>query len=860
MIFARIYAFFERLCSNAVFLITVVVLIICLFMASSYQAYRNSLDETVQYLKVDVGNKTKAIASSIEEYFRGKKEFVRLMTDFLLVQEYLNRVRQDTITTDPRFDDLCSLLKTVSGPDKSVAIAWLGSLRDEYSLSYDDVSYEKDGWSTRTRPWFAGTMAAEDIYFSDPYWDFETGDVCVSLVKKVYRPPSDDSDGTKSSEVVGVAGLDLFFPPIRKIMDEFVQEDVCYPILISHDGSILYHPNMQFVFKSKLENLDPILGQFSTEIMHSRFVTTHLITLDKGRKPVYFGYVPVDGTDWSVGIIWEKSDAEKTLLTFERTLMRSLLLNLLLFVIPIGFFSIVIINRSRRFLKMKRLYDIVVDQMQTGIAVVDPETDSFLLTNPAYEEFLDLPPQGAVSFSKYYSKLGIVDLGGTYQMTSTCPTMPEGATETPEIQLPLKESMHYFTHFFAEFRDYVGRELILSVLTDVTELKKMQERLRVARDAAESASRAKSSFLANMSHEIRTPMNGIIGLTDLLATSDLNAVQSRYVELVQSSAASLLTIINDILDHSKIEAGKLLIESYIFDLHRFLGELTFSFTHAAERKSLSFRTTISPDVPQYVRGDANRLRQVLSNFLGNAVKFTETGGVDFRVVPLSDPGKTDFVRFEIADSGIGISEDQLDRLFKPFEQADSSMSRKFGGTGLGLSISQSLLRLMGGDVDCRSQPEVGSVFGCELPLPKTSSDLPMQSGPDISIPESRPLHILLVDDVKINRIVLSSMLRQWGHITESVENGSQAIKRMKEHRYDLVFMDCQMPEMDGYECTQMIRRPETGVLQSDVPIIAVTAHAMIGDKERCLASGMNDYISKPIDHVELQSKLAQWAN
>ena len=862
MNFAKTYDAFERFCGNAGFLITVTVMTLCLFMASSYWAYHSSLKKTIQNLKVDLGNQTKAIAGSIEEYFRGKQESVHLMADFLLVQDYLDRVRQDTIKTDPHFAELCSFLKTVSGPNKKIAIAWLASLRDEYSLSYDDISYEKDGWSTRTRPWFPGTMAASGIYFSDPYWDFETHDVCVSLIRKIYSPHSSseekkESESTATPEVVGVAGLDLFFPPIRKTMDEFAQKDAFFPILVSEDGSILYHPDEKFVFKYKLTDLDPALEQFVEQIRLGQAVT-HLTKLEQGRRPAYVSFTRVEGTAWSVVLIWNKHDAEKTLITFERTLIRSLLLNLLLFFIPIGFFGFVIINRSRRFLNMKRLYDIAVNQMRTGIAVIDPVTDTFLLTNPAYAFFLGIPSGNTAPCSNYYAALGISDLHGPYQTITTTYSMRDNSSETQEILLRLNGDDHYFTHFFTEFRDYVGRKLFLSVLTDVTELKKMQERLRIARDAAESASRAKSSFLANMSHEIRTPMNGIIGLTELLAHSHLDSAQSQYVELVQSSAASLLTVINDILDHSKIEAGKLLIESYVFDLYHLVDELTFSFSSDAQKKSLDFQTTIAPDVPQFVRGDANRLRQVLRNFLGNAIKFTEQGKIELRIVVLHEPDKQNFVRFEVSDTGIGISEEQLTRLFVPFEQADSSTSRKFGGTGLGLSIAQKLLQLMGGDVNCQSRQGTGSVFWCELPLPPSSEVQPRDKQTDVA-PKSGPLRILLVDDVRINRIVLDSMLHQWGHVTDSVESGEQALELLKQKRYDLVFMDCQMPGMDGYECTKIIRNFQTNVLDHRVPIIAVTAHAMTGDKERCLASGMNDYIAKPIDQNELQSKLVLWA-
>lgn len=857
MFFAKAYDAIECLCSNAIVLVTVATLTLVLFIASSYLAYKSSLNETTQSLKIDIENQTRAIAVSIEEYFRSKQDFVRLMADFLLVREYLDRVRQDTIETDPQFQELCSLLKTVSGPNKDIAIAWLASLRDEYSLSYDDISYEKDGWKTRERDWFPGTIESKDVYFSDPYMDFETGEVCVSLIRKVYAPPSGGQE-QKPGEVVGVAGLDLFFPPIRDTMEVFVSGDVRYPVLISNDGSILYHPKKELVFKSQLGDLDPALGPFTEKITQTRIADTHLLALNQGKTPVYFSHVPVKGTTWSVGIVWQKRDAEKALLTFERALSRSLLLNLLLFLVPIVFFSFILINRRRRFMKMKRLYDAVMDQMQVGVAVINPKNDTFILTNPAYTHYLDMPPGKESSFSNYHSLLGVPEVSGIFQAAS-----PHGGgqesnptSETTEVQLQLNGTEHCFTHHFAGFRDYSGQKLVLSVLTDISELKKMQETLRIARDAAESASRAKSSFLANMSHEIRTPMNGIIGLTDMLATSRLDARQREYIDLVRSSAAALLTVINDILDHSKIEAGKLLIESYEFDLLGLLQELSFSFSLSAQQKSLEFQVVVSPEVPQFVRGDGNRLRQVLSNFLSNAIKFTTAGKVELRVARSDDSKKQNFVRLEVSDTGIGISESKITKLFTPFEQADSSTSRKFGGTGLGLTISKKLTELMGGDSGCRSEYGVGSVFWCELPLPESAG---RQAASEQGEVKTEAMRILLVDDVRINLIVLSSMLQQWGHTIETATNGKQAIELLKKSRYDLVFMDCQMPEMDGYECTRQARLPETGLLDPKVPIIAVTAHAMTGDKERCLAAGMDDYISKPIDHGELQSKLAKWA-
>ena len=855
---SKILNTFERFCGNTTVLSTVIVLAFCLFFFSCYRAYQDSLSATAQSLKTDVGNQARIVAASVNEYFCIEQDNVQKAAEFPFLREFLDRVRQDTIENDPNFVDICSMLEVANSSNRDVAITWLASLRDDFFINHNRIFRKEDGWSIHSRPWFSGAMKAEGIYFSAPFQKFETDSVRVSLIKKVYAPLSDNPDDVHhSEEVVGFVGLDISLQSIYQAMKEFTFDDEHYPILISYDGTILYHPNEQLILKCKLGDIDPALKQFTEKMVHSESVTD-MIALNDGQCPVYFGYVPVKGKTWSVGIIWNKHDAEKTLFVFRQTLVRSLLLNLFLFVLLIILFGFAITLGTQRFTSMKHLYDVVVNQMQTGIAVVDLKTDAILLANPAYKSFLGMSQENPMPFSTYHSLLGIDLPSGTFQTISKCNETPDDVPETTEILLRLNDTDCYLSHFFIGFRTDAGRRLFLSVLTDITEQKNMQETLRLSRDTAESANHAKSSFLANMSHEIRTPMNGIVGLTNLLAATPLDPQQKEFIELVRSSATALLTIINDILDHSKIEAGKLLIESYVFDLRRLIRELTFSFSHAAQQKSIEFQTWLSPDVPQFVRGDGNRVRQVLVNFLSNAIKFTENGKVELRGILLDEPEKPNWVRFEVSDTGIGISDSQMMQLFKPFEQADSSTARKFGGTGLGLSISKRLVQMMGGTVGGHSQRNAGTVFWCELPLP-VSSEVLSQDEQTVVISILKPMQILLVDDVKVNLIMLSAMLQHWGHFVETAENGKQAIELMKKHRYELVFMDCQMPEMDGYECTQKIRDLETRVLNPNVPIIAVTAHAMVGDKERCLASGMDDYISKPVDHNVLQSKLAKWA-
>jgi PAS domain S-box-containing protein len=584
-----------------------------------------------------------------------------------------------------------------------------------------------------------------------------------------------------------------------------------------HEREIVQH--VGHLFPSEHDFLDKV----TETVARREAFFDHIIVLHDGRV-LQCSFVPVWQEEKSIGHLWKFEDITERYHA-EQTLKRQ-----------------------------EEKYRNIIDNMQLGLVEIDLEY-RVLYANRSYCQMMGYTADELLGQPLHPL---IMSSGAVDSLRDRLADRRRGISGSYELEVTTKQGERKWLFvgaapLYDQDKQPTGT---IGINLDITHQKHLEKNLREAKQQAEDSARAKELFLANMSHEIRTPMNAILGMSQLLAKTTLAPRQSNYLHAITTSAQNLLVIINDILDISKLDAGKMTIERVGFNVARLCEQVEKTMLYKAEEKGLRFVTKVSPLIPNVVLGDPYRITQILLNLVSNSVKFTDKGEITVECEVAGYFNGQIIVAFSVCDTGVGIDPDYLQSIFQEFSQEDSSITRKFGGTGLGLSISRSLARLMGGEIDIESEKGKGtsSHFCLFLPI-GTVNDLPQRKSASITNPQDlRGKRILLVEDNEYNRLLAKSFLRSAHLKVTEAENGEEAIERAQTQEFDLILMDVQMPVMDGFVATQHLRQ-QLGIT---TPIIALTASAINGEKQRCLAAGMNDYLTKPFYEDELMQLVHDW--
>ncbi len=515
-------------------------------------------------------------------------------------------------------------------------------------------------------------------------------------------------------------------------------------------------------------------------------------------------------------------------------------------------------NQSKALIDNNKKFLTFFDFSPTCICIAELDSGIILDANQAFLDLFGYQRQEAIGRSE--TSLGILLSESRARLIAEL--KKNGALKNREQIMFTKMGKPLNMLFSNIIIELYGKKCSLSLLNDISEKKELETQLIVAKEAAEKAAKIKEEFLANMSHEIRTPMNGVIGMAYLLTQTSLSDEQKEYARGIRDSASMLLTIINDILDISKINAAKMVFDETPFNVRDIIRNLSLAMEVKAREKSIKYYSNVEKSIPQKIVGDPVRLSQILWNLTGNAVKFTETGEVSLNVYMRGEENGNISIEFVVKDTGIGISPNKLISIFEPFTQASVDTSRKFGGTGLGLGIAKKLVEMQDGTIFAESKPGRGSTFSVRLSFKQYVEQFnvgAIAANGSTTLRNLNGIHILVAEDNKINQRVILKTLEKWGAKVGIAENGRVAIEMLTVKPYDIVLMDIQMPEMDGLEATKYIRSTLLPPA-SNLPIIAITASALRLDYEKCVALGMNEYVPKPFKPDELYDKIVRLLN